>query len=270
MGKILKDLSESSLVASIEANLFAMFPLFDQWPRAEIHDSPDILWVITDIPFPLFNSVLRQRLMPETVDDAINAAITRCKLKGVPMLWWTGPSTQPADLGSRLSERGFQTEKLPGMAVDLDSLPKNLQLPQDLMIERVEDDEIMRKWCHVLCAAFKMPDFVGDAFFDFSRSIGFDPHSPYRNYIGSLKDEVVAISTLFLGAGVAGIYSVATLQSARRKGIGAAMTVAPLIEARSLGYRIGTLQSSEIGFNVYRKLGFREYCKIFQHVWLDA
>lgn len=267
---IIKDLSDSSLVTAIEENLFAMFPLFKEWSQAEVYDSPEILEMITEIPFPLFNSVLRPRLSPETMDDAINAAITRCKLKKVPMLWWTGPSTQPTDLGSRLSERGFQTEELPGMAADLDSLPENLQLPQDFVIERVQDDEKLRKSCQVLCAGFKMPDFVGDAFFDFSRSLGFDPHSPYRIYLGTLKDEVVATSTLFLGAGVAGIYSVATLQGARRKGIGAAMTAAPLIEAHSLGYRVGILHSSKLGFNVYRKLGFREYCKIFQHVWVDS
>jgi hypothetical protein len=267
MEKILKDLSESSLVAAIEANLFEIFRLFKQWSQAEVHDSPELLWVNTEIPFPLFNSILKPRLSPENMDDAINAAIARCKTKNVPMLWWTGPSTKPADLGSRLEAFSFQATEVPGMAADLDSLPEKMELPEDLVIERVESDEDLEKWCRVLCTAFEMPDFTGDALFDLYRSLGFDPSSPLRNYLGSLNDEVVATSTLYMGAGVAGIYSVSTLERARRKGIGSAMTAAPLMDSRCLGYRVGILQSSELGFNVYHRLGFQEYCKIYQYVW---
>jgi predicted GNAT family acetyltransferase len=55
---------------------------------------------------------------------------------------------------------------------------------------------------------------------------------------------------------------VATLPEARGKGIGAALTVNPLQEAREMGHRIGVLQSSEMGFNVYKMLGFRHLCQI--------
>jgi predicted acetyltransferase len=55
---------------------------------------------------------------------------------------------------------------------------------------------------------------------------------------------------------------VATLPEARGKGIGAAVTLKPLHNARELGYIIGVLQSSEMGFNVYKRLGFRHLCQI--------
>ena len=48
---------------------------------------------------------------------------------------------------------------------------------------------------------------------------------------------------------------------------GTTLTLAPLREARAMGYRIGLLDSSNMGLGVYRRLGFQEYCKMSYYVW---
>ena len=62
-------------------------------------------------------------------------------------------------------------------------------------------------------------------------------------------------------------YFVCTVERARRRGIGAGITLAALREARDLGYSVGVLGSSEMGYPVYRRLGFEEYCRIGLYEW---
>ena len=81
-------------------------------------------------------------------------------------------------------------------------------------------------------------------------------------YVATLDGRPVATSQLFVGAGVAGIYNVTCLPEARGQGIGRAITLAPLLEARRQGYATSILQASDLGYPVYRRLGFRDYGRL--------
>ena len=269
MNMILQDVSPQALIRAMEENIVAYACTIGGLPGVMLHESNDLVWILTDVPFPLFNFVGRARLKRENADEAIRAAIARCRSRGVPMFWSVDPETQPPDMRERLSAHGFtHTADVPGMAVDLAVLNDEQRRPRELEIRQVKDTASMEKFINLLGLVFQWPPFVMRAFADFSNRLGFGTDSPLRYYFGSINGEIVATSMLFLGSGVAGIYDVAVHPEMRRKGIGAAITLAPLVDAREEGYRVAILHATKMGFPLYKKLGFQEYCKFGNYVWI--
>ena len=172
------------------------------------------------------------------------------------------------DLGEYLEEHGFALDEAgPGMAVELANLKESLPAPTGFSIQLAEDDVAWQDWSRAMAAGFEAPataDYVVKAWHDLLSQA--DPETTLA-YTGWLNHRPVATSLLFLAAGVAGIYAVATIPEARRKGIGALISQYPLMRARAMGYKVGVLQSSEMGLGVYRSLGFQEYCEIVSYRW---
>jgi len=261
MSDILKDLSAPALIKAIKANPVEWWRYLGRSPKAEWHDSPEITWLLTGIPEWSVNVVIRTQVEPQDVDALIERTVAHFESKDMTRFTWrTGSDTQPADLGKHLIDHGWTyPEGTPGMAVDLSELNEDLPTPSGLTIEHVRDAEALRKWAYATIIGFGLPESSVKTWFDVFTGLGFD--LPLRNYVGLLDGKPVAASELFLGAGVAGIYAVTTLPEARRQGIGAAITLAPLRDARAMGFRIGILHASSLGEGVYRRLGFQEYCK---------
>lgn len=265
MEDILQDYSTASLKTAIEENTLTLMPEIKKWSKATVHDSPEVKWAITDIPSLLVNFVIGARLKPEQTDETIQTVIAKVKERKVPIMWWTGPNTQPADLGERLEKHGFVSAgESPGMAADLINVKDDLSSPDGLTVQLVDDKDSLKQWCQVLGAGFEMPEFVTDAYMDYLSLV--DP-AKALSYLGKVDDQPVAISQVYFGAGVAGIYCVATIPEARRQGLGAFMTLVPMQEAKKHGYKIAILHASKMGLGVYQSLGFREYCKIGHYVW---
>ena len=260
---VLQDRSPAAVIAAIEANLSVLWRSYSHLPGAELYDQPDLLWVATDIPFPPFNGVVRARLRPESIMPTIASTLQHFARRHVPMLWLIGPSTRPSDLSAHLIEFGLtHMADDSGMAIDLQALPMNLHVPTGFTSEVVDDLSTLRTWCE-----FTDQIVVADALFAWGQTLGFALEREIVHFLGRLDGRPVATATLVLGGGVAGIYNVMTVPDAQRRGIGALMTVRPLAVAQARGYRLGILQSSKMGYPLYRRLGFQDYCRIGIYLW---
>ena len=269
---ILDDPSDAELGAAIENNLIALFRDMVTSLDGEIVEGVGLSYHHAFPANPMFKGVWRARLGPDDADAAIDEAIAWFKARHAPFaFWWSAPGTAPADWGERLAARGIALweQDAPGMAADLNRLDETVlaRVPPGFAIEEVRDASALAAFHQVLIAGFGMPEWAAQAWIDASERIGIG-RTPWRLYVGRLHGEPVATNMLVTGGGVASVLAVGTAPAARRQGIGAAITLAPLLAARQEGYRHAVLFATEEGKPVYARLGFREIgAPISRYLW---
>jgi GNAT superfamily N-acetyltransferase len=268
MNQLLHDLSTPNLVRALETNMFAFLMNFGRAPHRELYEGSDLIRFTTGISFPFFNGVFRAQLNSESIDTIITGTLNYYTAQQIPMFWWTGPATQPPDLGIHLETHGLISKgELPVMAIDFSAVPQEESLPENLEITLVNDIESLKHWVRIAMVGFEIPDDIFNDLFELELSLGIDSKQQYIRFLGWWKGLPVATSALYLDAGVAGVYYVATLPEARRQRFATSLVLAALRKARALKYCVGTLQASEMGVNVYTQIGFQEYCKMGLYLW---
>jgi GNAT superfamily N-acetyltransferase len=76
-------------------------------------------------------------------------------------------------------------------------------------------------------------------------------------YVGYLDGSPVVSGLGWRSGRTIGVYSIATVESARRRGFGAAMVARVVADGATAGCDVAALQASEMGRPIYERLGFR-------------
>jgi len=278
--------TEAELAAGVEENLFALFRSMASLLGGELEEGERSSRHLAFPSNPMFKGVWRTRLSPDEADDAIHDTIAWFKDRNAPFFfWWTGHRTAPDDLDERLTAHGLismeeqqtrfahgiQSTKAgaPCMAADLHQMNEAAltQVPSGFVIDEVRDETALYDFKHVFRDTYGVPDGVAQAWVDATQYVGIG-RTPWRMYVGRLNGEPVVTNMLFNGGGVASVFAVATVPSARGKGIGGAITLKPLLEARDMGYRHAVLFSTEMGIHAYERIGFRSTgVRINRYLW---
>lgn len=267
MRAIVEDITAANVIAPLEANMVAFWLAYGRASGSSFHATPDLTWVYTGIPASLFNGVLSVSLPAEAVDAVVEQLRVKIRERGAPVQWWIGPRSKPDHLEEiLLGHAGLhRSGEAPGMAIPLAGLGDTPMLPQ-LTIEKVVNREMQSLFARIVGVGTGFRASAVDELVRLEATLDERQYQGQLRYIGFLDGRPVATAAMTLDAGVAGIYAVATLPEARGKGVGRAMTARPLLQARELGYRVGTLQASPMGYPLYRKMGFQEVCRYTLYV----
>jgi GNAT superfamily N-acetyltransferase len=287
---IFENATDEQLGLAVEENLFALFRAMSTLPGSQMEETDHLSRHLAFPTNPMYKGVWNTRLTAETADPAINEAIDWFKSRSAPFFfWWTGPKTKPEDMGIHLTRHGLidmegQGQSMapgikstamgaPGMVADLHNMNETVlaKVPQEFEMNDVRNETDLQDFRRVFIEGYEIPSTLADGWVQSAHEFGIGK-TPWRLVLGRLNGQPVATNIILNGAGVVGVYGIAVTPSARGKGIGAAITLKPMLDARDLaGYNYAVLFSSEMGAPVYERIGFRlTDVRINRYLWRNS
>lgn len=125
--------------------------------------------------------------------------------------------------------------------------------PPGFEVVRVADEGTLAAFEHALVAGFPIPELQEPrtgAVFD-GRALG---DSSFRMWLGLVDGLPIGTSVAHVRDGVVGVYLVAVIEEARRRGFGEALTWRALLANASVP---STLQASAMGRPLYERMGYQ-------------
>lgn len=287
---ILKKATDEQLGLAVEENLFALFRAMMALPDSLLEDNSNFSRHLAFPTNPMYKGVWGTHLAADEIEAAVEDNIAWFRSRNAPFFfWWTGPTTEPVNIGDHLTAHGLmdmetQSQEMaagikltatgaPGMIANLRQMNETVleKVPPGFEICDVQEERDLQDFKRVLVEGYDMPTAMAEGWVQSTRGFGIGK-TPWRMILGRLDGEPVATNIVLNGAGVVGVYGIAVSPYARGKGIGAAITLKPLLEARDgQGYQYAVLFSTEMGAPVYRRIGFRmSDVRINRYLWRNT
>jgi ribosomal protein S18 acetylase RimI-like enzyme len=187
----------------------------------------------------VYNNALPER------PDALDAMEEAYAAAGVTRFAaWVHESDEA--MRSALERRGYKIDEITrAMGMELD----------DIRLPRPEIDLGPPDWFEYLRILGVPANFLSGA-----------DRAAYHVLVARVDGENVAAGMAYDFGGDCGIYNVGTLEHARRRGLGTALTALLVHDALARGCETASLQSTQIAENVYAAVGFRDLGRILEYV----
>ncbi|MEV7817679.1 GNAT family N-acetyltransferase [Streptomyces flaveolus] len=238
-------------------SVFANFRQYLMGWDAESRPGPVVDQFRSGLATPQFNGVVRLR--STAVAEPAVAAV-RKDLAGLPWWWWVGPDS-PEDTADALRRHGGrELAVLPVLVRSLGRPAETLDpggsegARTGLRVETVQDGERLAELVRTYRTSMGVaPGLEAEMVRIESRR---EDNADIIRLAAVLDGRVVGSTVVITAHGVAGIFLVHVAEAHRRRGIGAALTVAALRTGRERGMRSAALVASPAGEPLYRRFGF--------------
>lgn len=169
-------------------------------------------------------------------------------------IWVRGGQAEDRDLVAAAEAAGFQlVYEMPEMTLGEKLEPP--ELPPGAELRRLTAIEQANDFWRVATTSYSSIGFPPEVFASYTNHAGLLAENVVT-FLALLEGEPVGIAMTMVSHSVAGIYWVGSLEQARGKGIGRAVTVAATNAGFDLGADVASLQASPMGKPIYLELGY--------------
>lgn len=258
---------DTDSIQALRDNYIAYFRLFDGQHGIRFQENREVTWIIAN--GPPGNHILRTSVVDRPPDEGLRSILADVARWTGGIRWLVFPFDAPPDLASRLTALGLEPDEGDAwMFRSLEVLPA-LSLPAGFRVEVVSDLPTLRHWWRASAQGFGMRQKAAQIWYDAYRRHGVGPNAPVLHVVGWAGREVVVSASLVLAAGIAGVYDVSTIPSARGRGYARAVTLFLLHLARQRGYTRAGLQTHD-AVGLYQRLGFTVGWREVEFIWAEG
>ncbi|MFZ5820944.1 MAG: GNAT family N-acetyltransferase [Chloroflexota bacterium] len=195
----------------------------------------------------------------EAVDEEIEAVKSFFAGRGVPFMWWLSPMATPADMSERLLRHGMVLleYRLPTLVAPLPTCKGGPAYNPEIEVWQANSVADLRAASAIRHAAFNFPKDSALSYFE-DMAEDWLRGEPARLFVARVGREgpPTGIGALVMGAGLPGVYAMATLPACEGKGLGKAILTHILAAASAAGHERIVLTAGARAYSLYRKFGF--------------
>lgn len=226
-------------------------------PNACYQKSDALTRYFSGLPTINFNAVIGWLKDPEEYDKRIEEEL---RFFGNTPFFWYVEEDASLEFKEALKKYGFVDAGIfRGVIGPLDTPVASTPIPEDCVLEMVQDENAMEEFNDLACRVFGMESPTKEAYKEILWNLTQEKQRQWYHWIARKQGKVVSVVSTMIQDGIVSFWNGASTPELRKQGLSTALRRFSLQHAMANGARFGSsyLMSEGLAFGICSKLGYK-------------
>lgn len=226
-------------------------------PQAHYEKMGALERYFSGLPTINFNAVMGWLKDPKEYDGRIEEEL---KFFGnIPFFWYVEEDASP-EFKETLKKHGFVDAGIfRGVIGPLDTPVASTPIPEDCVLEMIQDEKTMEEFNDLVCSVFDINDPTEGAYKEILWNLTQEKERQWYHWVARKQGKVVSAVSTMIQDGIVSFWNGASSPELRKQGLSTALRRFSLQHAMAHGARFGSsyLMSEGLAFGICSKLGYK-------------